>query len=374
MRSFIGLITISLFWGCSGDLPVKKKSKNATSTHFNIENHEGFSLITIYNPWQNAEGEAFKYIVRDADFNLSDSLSNVVQIIRPVKKIIVLSTTHIGYIAALGKEKSIIGVSGKDFIYNPIVRKGISEGKVFDIGFAPAIAYEKILEMDPDVVLLYGLGSSISGIAQRLMESGIKSLIIAEYLENDPLRKMEWIKVIASLYGSADKADSLLNYSKNEYERLAAKVRNRAIKPRVLMGLPWKDIWYMSAGNSITAQYIRDAGGKYLWDENEGTEFIPLDLESAFSRALSGDIWINAGSARSLKEIEEIDKRFTLLPAYLSGEVYNNNARLNEFGGNDFWESGVVHPELILRDLIKIFHPDLAEVNEFVYYRKLNYH
>ena len=34
--------------------------------------------------------------------------------------------------------------------------------------------------------------------------------------------------------------------------------------------------------------------------------------------------------------------------------IWNDNSRQNAKGGNDFWESGVVRPDLILRDLIRI--------------------
>ncbi|BAL99694.1 MAG: hypothetical protein KatS3mg049_2263 [Caldilinea sp.] len=52
--------------------------------------------------------------------------------------------------------------------------------------------------------------------------------------------------------------------------------------------------------------------------------------------------------------------------------MYNNNARLNEYGGNDYWEGGLANPDVVLADLIKIFHPELLPDHELVYYRKLD--
>ena len=139
----------------------------------------------------------------------------------------------------------------------------------------------------------------------------------------------------------------------------------------MLTGLPWKDAWYMAGGNSYAARLIKDAGGKYLWEDSKSTEAIPMNIESVFSRAVRADVWINPGAAASMDDLIRFDERFITLDVVGEGMVYNNNARLNSSGGNDYWESGAVRPDLILADLIKIFHPDLMEDHSFIYYRKL---
>ena len=372
-RILIFLFSIALFCGCTQEINVTNNDPDSFSDGFKITSFKTYDVLDIYAPWQKASGELFRYIIRDGKTILPDSLQGFPQIIRPVKKVIVLSTTHIGYISALGKQESIVGVSGKDYVYDSIVREGIDRGKVSDIGFIPSIDYEKIIQLQPDVVFLYGLGPSIVGTAKRLAEAGVKSIIIGEYLETHPLGKMEWIKVFASCYNISEVAESLITHSETEYCKWADMASMLHPKPAVIVGLPWKDTWFMAGGKSITSRFIKDAGGNYLWSENTSTEFIPLDLESVFSRAIEGEVWINSGSAKNLDEIVSYDSRFTFLPVFQSGQVYNNNVRLNNFGGNDFWESGVVYPEIILKDLIKIFYPESAIEHDFVYYKKLDH-
>jgi len=127
----------------------------------------------------------------------------------------------------------------------------------------------------------------------------------------------------------------------------------------------------MAGGNSFAARLIKDAGGSYLWRDNPSTQAIPLDLESVYSKAVGAHIWINPGAASSLEELEHFDERLGALPVLQTGNVYGNNRRLTHGGGNDYWESGSVRPDLVLADLIALFHPDLMTDHQFIYYRKL---
>jgi iron complex transport system substrate-binding protein len=323
------------------------------------------------DPWQKSQGQSMDYILKEKNQQVPDSLDNIPVIEIPVNKVVVFSTTHIGFISALEHQKSITGVSGSQYVCDSIVRQGIENKEVFDIGFSPNVNYERILSLSPDLVFLYGIESSVAGIASRLQSAGIPVILIAEYLENHPLGKLEWIKVFGKLYQEDFKADSIFNAAREEYEDLVNATGEITIKPKVLVGLPWKDTWYMSGGNSITSRYIKDAGGKYLWDENESTEFIPLSLEAAMMKAIEADVWINTGSARSLEEIANRDVRFQTLEVFQAGDLYNNDRLYYPTGGNDFWEKGVVEPHIILKDMIKIFHPGRNDSHDFVYYRKL---
>jgi iron complex transport system substrate-binding protein len=127
----------------------------------------------------------------------------------------------------------------------------------------------------------------------------------------------------------------------------------------------------MAGGNSFSAKFIEDAGGNYLWSENTSTEFIPLSLEAVLSRAFKADVWLNVGTAKNISEILGRDNRFRNLKVLKNQEIYNNDLRVCESGGNIYWEKGVVEPHLILKDMIKIIHPEIMQSHDFVYYRKL---
>ena len=127
----------------------------------------------------------------------------------------------------------------------------------------------------------------------------------------------------------------------------------------------------MAGGKSFAARLIEDAGADYLWSDNSSTQAIPLDLESVYLRAVDADVWINPGAAVSLEDIGRLDERFLDLRVVRQGQVFNNNLRTNAAGGNDYWESGTVRPDLVLADLIRVFHPDLMADHRLVYYRQL---
>jgi iron complex transport system substrate-binding protein len=116
---------------------------------------------------------------------------------------------------------------------------------------------------------------------------------------------------------------------------------------------------------------IADAGGKFLWSDNASEEAFPVSLEEVFMRAAKADFWINCGSVGSIAELMAYDQRFATLPAVRNLKVFNNNLRSVPEGGNDYWESGVVHPDLVLADLVKILHPEISREKEFYYYRKI---
>jgi len=98
---------------------------------------------------------------------------------------------------------------------------------------------------------------------------------------------------------------------------------------------------------------------------------IPLAFEAVFAKAGEADYWLNVGYVGSLADLKAMDARYADFAAFQKGNVWNNDARTTANGGNDYYESAVAHPEVVLADLIKIFHPDLLPDHELVYYRQL---
>jgi iron complex transport system substrate-binding protein len=227
------------------------------------------------------------------------------------------------------------------------------------------------VELDPDVLFIYGVEGNVVATLAKLTELGVPVVFCAEYLEPHPLGKAEWIKFFSLFFDQEEKAVDFFEQIDSSYTRLSGLASRAETRPRVLTGLPWKDTWYMAGGKSFAARLIEDAGGDFLWSDNTSTQAIPLDLESVYLRAVNAGIWINPGAAGSLKDIGRLDERFMDLDVVQKGQVFNNDLRTNEAGGNDYWESGTVRPDLVLADLIKVFHPDLLADHHFVYYRQL---
>ncbi len=367
------LIPLIFFTYCSVPDNSNPAEKNQLSYAggFEIKNNKGFQQVIITNPWQKSKNESLTYILAGNQESVPDSLREFTFIKTPVERAIVLSSTHVGFIAALGKSNTIVGVSGKDFISDTTVRRSLENKTCLDIGFAPNIDFESILILKPDVVFLYGLDPSVTALVKRFSEAGIKAVLVSEFLEDHPLGKAEWIRFFSAFYGCSAEGDSIFSEVKTSYLAWKDSVAEFTYAPKVLTGLPWKDTWYMAGGRSFAAKFIEDAHGDYLWADNTNIDFVPLDLESVFQKAVHADIWINTGSAESLQGILAEDKRFAYIPAFQNGQVYNNNLTLNSTGGNDFWESGTVRPDRVLSDLIAIFHPEKFGYTQLYYYRKL---
>ena len=337
---------------------------------FRIQALNGAKRITVYNPWQGATNIAYQYFISNSKPSSSE-LKKEIWIKNPVHRIICLSTTQIAMIAFLDELQSIIGISGAQYICNPDLQKRISEKKVMDVGYDLSLNYELIYSLKPDLVLIYGVNSEASSVYDRLNSLGIPAMFIGEYLEPEPLAKAEWVKLIACLYDKDSLAGEKYGRMATEYEALKKMTLSLGFHPVVMTGLPWKEAWNIPGGDSFTARIIADAGGKYLWAERKTRENIPMNLEQAVNDAKNADIWINAGIARSVSDISATDERLASLNPILTGRVFNNNKIICPRGGNAYWESGVVQPQLILQDLIMIFHPELNLNKELTYYKKL---
>jgi iron complex transport system substrate-binding protein len=342
--------------------------KSQYASGFRIEETPGFSILHVINPWQGSRTIHLQYILTDDPSRIPDSLQHHPVITIPVKRVICMSTTHVAMMDVLEESDAIVGISGSDYITNPALRYRLEMGEVRDVGADQTLNYELILSLRPDLVMAYGISSEVSGMVNRLEGLGIPVILNGDYLEDQPLGKTEWIRFVASFFARDREADSIFRSVASAYEQYKDMIRDIGKKPTVMTGLPWKDTWYIPGGSSFAAAYIRDAGGSYLWEELESREAVPIDLEAIYARAASADLWINCGAARSIAEIGETDKRLNRFQPVSTGRVYNNNARINPAGGNDFWESGVMAPHLILADLISIFHPEILPDHELVYY------
>lgn len=230
--------------------------------------------------------------------------------------------------------------------------------------------YERLLSLSPDIVLLFGV-SGASAMEPKLRELGIPYAYMGEYLEQSPLGKAEWLVAVAEIAGMRERGEEVFREIPLRYDSLKTLAAKAERKPVVMLNTPYGDSWLMAPPSSYVARLIADAGGQYVYTQDTGNQSRPIDTEEAYRLAEMSDCWINVGSAASLKELAEIVPKFMDTRPVREGRVYNNNRRTNPSGGNDYWESGVIHPDLILQDLIRIFHPELTDA-EPTYYRKLN--
>lgn len=282
------------------------------------------------------------------------------------KQIVCMSSSYVAMLDELGEVNRIVGVSGIDYIANPYILA--HKDSIKDMG--PEMNYELLIGLKPDVVLLYGIGDAQTAVTDKLKELSIPYLYMGEYLEESPLGKAEWMIVLSELTDKREKGIEIFREIPQRYYALKALTDSVSQRPTVMFNTPWNDSWVMPSTQSYMARLIADAGAEYIYKENSSNSSTPIGLETAYGLIQKADYWINVGSATTLEELKAVNPKFADAKAVNEKTVYNNNLRLTPTGGNDYWESAVVRPDVVLRDLIHIFHPELVS-DSLYYYRRL---
>lgn len=336
---------------------------------FDIKGAEGkeSTLITVNNPWQGADSvQTQLFIARNGESAPEGFTGQVLN--GDAKRIVAMSSTHIAMLDAVDAADKVVGVSGIDYISNENVQS--RRDSVGDVGFEGNINYELLLSLDPDIVLLYGVNGA-SAMEGKLKELGIPFMYVGDYLEESPLGKAEWMVALSEVTGQRDKGEEVFKGIPVRYNALKKKVADNALdSPSVMLNTPYNDAWFMPSTKSYAVQLIQDAGGDFIYKKNTGNASQPVDMEEAYLLASQADMWLNLGMANTLDDVKAMVPKFTDIRCFRNGDVYNNNLRTNAAGGNDYYESAVVNPDIVLRDLVKIFHPELVQ-EDFVYYKKL---
>ena len=339
------------------------------ATGFRIVGAEGkqSTIIRVTNPWQSANDvETMLFIARGGEKAPDGFRGQVLQ--GDAKRVVCMSSSHIAMLDAIGAVESVVGVSGKNFITNPYVVA--HQCTIADVGYDGNMNFELLVAQQPDVVLLYGVTGACT-MESKLDELGIPYIYIGEYVEEDPLGKAEWLIALAEIVGLRQQGLTYFSELPQRYEQLksmAASAQTPA--PKVMLNTPYADSWFMPSTTSYMARLIADAGGDYIYKRNTSNHSLPIDMEDAALLTTQADVWINVGNVNSVADLCRQFPKFAQMPCVQRGEVYNCDKRRVLGGGNDYWESGVVHPDVILRDLITIFHSELVS-EEFVYYRKI---
>jgi len=376
------LLLIPLFiWGVFGCAPARKKSSVSAMTGrllpvsyargFTITDHGQYRKITVLDPWQQSSGVSFEYYLVDIEKDIPKELEGKQVIRTPVRSVICLSTSHVGFLSALHEIGSLRALSGAEFVSDPEVQNAVASKKVFDIGYDQGINYELILSLKPDLIMAYGVGGEVTGFINKLIDLNLNVILNGEYLEESALAKAEWVKFVGAFYNKDQEAADYFLEIENNYKRIKQKVAKAKKHPVVLTGLPYKDAWWMAGGHSNLAAMIGDAGGEFLWKDNTSREAFVVSLEEVVIRAAKADFWINCGTVNTLDELLSTDSRFTVFPQVQKKTIFNNNLKVSSGGGNDYWEQGVVRPDLILSDLVKIFHPECDSGKVYNFYKKV---
>ncbi len=325
------------------------------------------SLLRITKPWQGAtdKDQEELLILRGGEQKPAGYKGNVLN--EKAERIVALSSTFVAMFDRVEATNLVVGVSGIDYISNPIIGERARTGLVKDVGYDSNLNFELLTTLRPDIVLLYSSSGANSSVVSKLTELNIPYLYIGDYAEESPLGKAEWMVAMAEICGRREQGIKHFEQSAAEYNRLKDMVQSVENRPKVMFNTPYRDVWFMPTANNYMVQLIEDAGAEYIYKGNSTKETKPISVEEAYKLVLDTDFWLNTGAMiNSIGELRNQIPKFGDMPVVKRGNVYNNTARRTPMGGSDFWESGVVFPEIVLRDMIAIFHPEI--VNDPLYF------
>lgn len=272
----------------------------------------------------------------------------------PFRRLICMSSSYVGFLEAIGADDAAVGVSGLRYIGNTKVH-------AVEVGYDAALDYEAILRARPDLFLTYAVSSAEPPYLQKLRELGIRTVVLSEHLESHPLARAEYVKLFGALTGKLSEADSVFSAVRDRYLSLVQPAQSR----KVLINIPYAEQWFIPGGENYMTRLIHDAGGELLGAVPGRQESSVIDLETAFRYAQEADCWLHPGWCSSKEQLRAVHPLFAHFPV-LDKPVWNNTAQATPGGGNRFWETGPVRPDLVLEDLVNIFKGSPEKLNYYV--------
>ena len=327
---------------------------------FIVTTNNTYKILEIKNPWPNAE-KNYKYALihekDEAKITLNrNEFDGIITI--PIKQIVVTSTTHIPALELLNVEQTLIGFPGSDYISSEKTRQRIQDGFVRELGKNEGVNTEVLLELNPDVVIGYGVDGTNKTL-ETIKNSNIPVIYNGDWVEGSPLAKAEWIKFFGVLYNKEKMADSIFNHIEREYLEAKKIASNVTTKPSILSGAMHKDIWYLPNASSSEAQLLKDANTNYLWSDTSGGGSLALNFETVLEKAKDADLWFSPSYYNSLEDLEKANQHYTKFKAFQNKDVYTFSNTTGKTGGVLYYELGLARPDLVLKDLVKICHPEL---------------
>jgi len=337
---------------------------------FTVEYFDNYKVVTTLRAWPGSD-QQFEYVLVQCGTPAPEGYEDATVIEIPVDEAVMMSTTYLTTLDDLGLLDRLVGLDSFSYTTNETVRGMIDADNLVEI--APTgqeVNVEVALDLNPDFIMTFSSGVPEYDLHPVMMEAGLPVVMNADWMENVPLGRAEWVKFTALFFNAEETANTVYDGIVADYEaatELAASVEDR---PLVMSDTPYEGTWYTPGGGASTAKLIADAGGNYVYADTEESGTLYLDFETVYNDALDADVWINAFGFETREDMLAADARFGDFAAFQSGNVWSNDKRGSSFN-TEYYETGVVHPHIVLQDLVAIFHPDLMPDYEPYYYRQV---
>ncbi|MDW8295840.1 MAG: ABC transporter substrate-binding protein [Raineya sp.] len=331
------------------------------------EKGESFTILYITRSF-NDKTDTLKYVLASQKQVIPQNLQQLSFIQVPLKRLVSTSTTHIPALEVLESLDCLVASNSLQYAYSEAVQQRAKEGKITALN-EETLEYEKILALQANLLMVSAMPATKMNLYQKIQQAKIPVLPNAEWLEEHPLGKAEWIKLFGLLLQKEKEAEEFFAKVEKDYNELK-KLAQKVAKPKkVAVGVPQKEIWYVPAGKSFGAVFLKDANLDYAFAADTGKGSLQLSRELVFSKFADAEIWLNAEIPPQLDSKEFC--KYAQIQAVKQNAIYDRQKRLSKAGGNDYWERAVLHPEEVLGDLIQIAYPKLLPQRELVYYRKI---
>lgn len=362
---FISIILIAVFASCGhktaegegGDTLKLKYARLLT-----IVKYDGYTTVDVDDPWHKGV-ILHKYLLVPKNENTPKKLPEEGTVIRtPIKRSIVFTTVHCALIQSLGARNSIAGVCDLKYIKIPWIQQQCKRNVMADCGESMGPNIEKIIDIKSDAILLSPFQNS--GGYGKLEELNVPIVECADYMEYTALGRAEWMKFYGMLFGKERQADSLFAVVDSCYEAEKITAAKSKKHPTVLMDKITGSVWYVPGGKSTMGQMINDAGGIYIFSGDKTNGSVPLPFETVLDKADNADLWLmrDEGTETYDKLLSE-NSAYSQFSAYKKKHVYSCDV-----SNSLFYEESPFRPDYLLKDFIKIFHPEILHNTELKYF------
>lgn len=288
----------------------------------------------------------------------------------PVKSIISLSSLYSYMITEIGCGDAIKAIENVEYYSNQQIIKQVKEGKTEQVQLGAELNVEKIIKIGPSIVFGFGMPNEINSSFKKLNEANIPTVLSFDHLEESPLARAEWLKFYACFLDKYELADSIFNLIEADYLKTKSIAAGFQNKPTVFTELKYGDVWYVPGGKSFMSNLLADASADYIFKKDTNTGSLALSYETVYLKCKSADFWLNLSTAKEKKDLLKNDIRNKEFKAFQLNKLFNNNKVLNPYGYSNYWESGLLYPNKILKDLISIFH--YRKFDSLIYYQQLH--
>ncbi|WP_046758756.1 ABC transporter substrate-binding protein [Kordia jejudonensis] len=358
-------------------LPVTKDAKQTDdilkhAKKFSIEKTGDVTVIKVFSPWPDAD-QNFTYALipreKAASITLPRDAYDAI-VLTPVERIVVTSTTHIPTLEMLNVEHTLVGFPDTDYISSEKTRALIATESVKDIGQNDQINLELLVDLQPELVIGFSINNS-NPTYKKIEKVNIPVIYNGDWTEATPLGRAEWIKFFAPFFQKEAKATQLFNTIEKNYMEAKELALKATHKPKVLAGAMYKDIWYLPAGESFQAQYLKDANANYIWADSEGTGSLSLSIESVLDKAATADIWIGPGRFKTYEELQKASQTYTEFAPFKNKKIVTVANTVGKTGGIMYYELAPTRPDIVLKDIIKAIHPTVLPDYEPYFFKPL---